>query len=116
MMMNHFEKRLKVTGPLARTRQKQPVSTPQVQGSKNNLPRIPPGQSNLSRFTATSPARTQWWKQEQIGFILGKHHTPWRQSAQLRPNMAFFSPRQDLHPGHTDSVSRHSPGGARRGG
>src|SRR5689334_22035985 len=115
-MMSHFEKRLKVTGPLARTRQEQPVSSTQIHRSKNNLSRIPSRQSNLSRFTTTSPARTQWRKQQQIGFILGKHHTTWWQSAQLSTNMAFFSPGQDLHPRHTGSVSRHSPSGARRGG
>src|SRR5215211_5937163 len=116
VMMNQFEKCLKVTGSLARSRQKQPMSAGKVHGSKNNLSRIPARQSNLSHFTATSPASPQRWKQEQIGFIFRKYHTTWRQGAQLSTNVAFFSPGQGLRPGHTDSVSRHSPGGARRGG
>src|SRR6266567_5898722 len=116
VMMDHFEKRLKVTRPLARARKKQPMSCAKVHGSKDHLPRIPAGQSNLSHFAATSPASTQGRKQEQIGFILGQHHTTCWQAAQLTTNVAFFSPGQDPRPGRSDSVSRHSPSGARRGG
>src|SRR5829696_7605356 len=112
-MMNDIEKRLKVTRFLARTRQKQPMSCVEVQRSKDDLARIPPRQSNLSRFAATRPASPQRRKQEQIGFILGQHHTACWQGAQLTTNVAFFSPGQDLRPAHSGSASRHSPSGAR---
>src|SRR4029453_653944 len=111
-MMDHFEKCLKVSRPLALSRQKQPMPTAEVHSTKNHLPCIPPRQSNLSHFAATSPAGPQRWEQKQIGFILGQHHTVWWQGAQLTTNAAFFSLAQGQGPGRSDSVSRHSPSGA----